>query len=480
MTPIDALVAIVAQAGPGPFADLVGDGGEHLGEGVVLVAEVQVEGAVGGVGAGGDGTDAGGLVAAFGEDLGRRPQHALTGLDGLLLALVEPAVGRRRSRGVVMDLRSRPGRGDHRRPPRRHRSDPVDATRPPLGYNRTPRCRRADPPAPRPTADDAASLLGPGHGGTGSDRRRDRERTGRARRPRTRRRRHRVRHPALAVDHRTQRPAAGRGPGRARGRRRPARRPDRPRAGGPGHGPAALARAGALTVERRRAPPLPTPTPGCERGRRGHRRGRTAPVRPRRRRRCPVVLGGLLADDAATVVEVAAWATGEWVGRMVEEGLALPEPDLVAALPTITAGHDDALCREAAVAALGAIGDATALPAILAATTDKATVRRRAVIALAPFEGEEVDRGARTGPHRPRLAGPPGRRGPPARRRRRPRRGRGRGGRGRQAATGTGTDHVGALTGLDGEVRSVPDRRSACRGRTPRPRGRRGSGWRRP
>ena len=43
------------------------------------------------------------------------------------------------------------------------------------------------------------------------------------------------------------------------------------------------------------------------------------------------------------------------------------------------------------MAALGAIGDEAGLPAILAATTDKATVRRRAVIALAPFEGPEVD-----------------------------------------------------------------------------------------
>jgi HEAT repeat protein len=47
--------------------------------------------------------------------------------------------------------------------------------------------------------------------------------------------------------------------------------------------------------------------------------------------------------------------------------------------------------REAAVAALGAIGDAAGLPAILAATGDKATVRRRAVLALAPFGGDEVD-----------------------------------------------------------------------------------------
>ena len=46
--------------------------------------------------------------------------------------------------------------------------------------------------------------------------------------------------------------------------------------------------------------------------------------------------------------------------------------------------------REAAVAALGAIGDARGLPAILAATGDRPAVRRRAVLALAPFEGPEV------------------------------------------------------------------------------------------
>ena len=47
--------------------------------------------------------------------------------------------------------------------------------------------------------------------------------------------------------------------------------------------------------------------------------------------------------------------------------------------------------REAAVAALGAIGDPAGLPAILAATSDKPAVRRRAVLALAPFDGPEVD-----------------------------------------------------------------------------------------
>ena len=51
----------------------------------------------------------------------------------------------------------------------------------------------------------------------------------------------------------------------------------------------------------------------------------------------------------------------------------------------------DALVREAAVAALGAIGDEAGRAAILAALDDKATVRRRAVLALAPFEGPDVD-----------------------------------------------------------------------------------------
>jgi HEAT repeat protein len=89
-----------------------------------------------------------------------------------------------------------------------------------------------------------------------------------------------------------------------------------------------------------------------------------------------------LADPDASVVEVAAWASGE--REPAEAGV-------VAVLAALTTGHDDALVREAAVAALGAIGDAAGLPAILAATGDKATVRRRAVLALAPFGGDEVD-----------------------------------------------------------------------------------------
>jgi HEAT repeat protein len=53
--------------------------------------------------------------------------------------------------------------------------------------------------------------------------------------------------------------------------------------------------------------------------------------------------------------------------------------------------HGDALVRESAVAALGAIGSQRGLPAILAATEDKPAIRRRAVIALTPFDGPEVD-----------------------------------------------------------------------------------------
>ena len=49
-----------------------------------------------------------------------------------------------------------------------------------------------------------------------------------------------------------------------------------------------------------------------------------------------------------------------------------------------------------AVAALGAIGDTAGLPAVLAACRDRATVRRRAVIALAAFEGPDVDAALRT------------------------------------------------------------------------------------
>lgn len=95
-----------------------------------------------------------------------------------------------------------------------------------------------------------------------------------------------------------------------------------------------------------------------------------------------VDLEPFLADADAGVVEVAAWALGERGGAAA---------GAVPALARVAGAHDDPLCREAAVAALGAIGDERGLPAILAATTDRPAVRRRAVIALAPFSGPDVD-----------------------------------------------------------------------------------------
>ena len=72
------------------------------------------------------------------------------------------------------------------------------------------------------------------------------------------------------------------------------------------------------------------------------------------------VLSALL-DEEATVVETAAWAAGE------QETVS-----------------DDVLAR-------GAIGDERGLPAILAGCADKPNIRRRAVLALAPFSGAAVD-----------------------------------------------------------------------------------------
>jgi HEAT repeat protein len=132
----------------------------------------------------------------------------------------------------------------------------------------------------------------------------------------------------------------------------------------------ALARAGALTAEeltgaasdldyrvRRRAAELSAAYPGVD-------------------------LLIFLGDPDPLVIEMAAWACGE----RTETPAAV-----IHQLCELVTTHDDALVREAAVAALGAIGDERGLPAILAAISDKPAIRRRAVIALAPFEGPDVD-----------------------------------------------------------------------------------------
>ncbi len=97
--------------------------------------------------------------------------------------------------------------------------------------------------------------------------------------------------------------------------------------------------------------------------------------------------GASLASEVASFLggeaeqaELAAFVLGE---------LEVADPAIVSALEQQALEHDDALARESAVAALGALH--SGLATILAALGDKATVRRRAVIALAPFDGPEVE-----------------------------------------------------------------------------------------
>ena len=134
--------------------------------------------------------------------------------------------------------------------------------------------------------------------------------------------------------------------------------------------------------------------------------------------RADVALDGaaaLLDDSDSRVVEAAAWACGEKAGPASFDD-SCPDDSgqsstasgsaaaaVVARLARLAGTHEDALCRESAIAALGAIGDPAGLPAILAGLDDKPAVRRRAVIALAPFDGPEVDEAlARAGRDRDR------------------------------------------------------------------------------
>jgi HEAT repeat protein len=103
-------------------------------------------------------------------------------------------------------------------------------------------------------------------------------------------------------------------------------------------------------------------------------------------RRPAVTLVALLDDPDPDVVEVAAWACGEQLETADEAA-----PEVVDRLAQLVFEADEPLVREAAAAALGAIGDPSGLPAILHACADKPHVRRRAVLALAPFDGPEVD-----------------------------------------------------------------------------------------
>jgi HEAT repeat protein len=87
-----------------------------------------------------------------------------------------------------------------------------------------------------------------------------------------------------------------------------------------------------------------------------------------------------LEDPDPLVAVGAAWYLGE---RQVRPA--------VPALAAMASHHPDVRCREAAVAALGAIGDRRGLSAVMGALDDKPTVRRRATVALAGFDDPAVE-----------------------------------------------------------------------------------------
>ncbi len=93
----------------------------------------------------------------------------------------------------------------------------------------------------------------------------------------------------------------------------------------------------------------------------------------------PAAITAALGDPDPLVAVAAAWFAGERRYRPA-----------VPALVTLATTHDDARCREAAVAALGAIGDPAGLDAVLHALADRPTVRRRATVALAGFDDPRV------------------------------------------------------------------------------------------
>jgi HEAT repeat protein len=102
-----------------------------------------------------------------------------------------------------------------------------------------------------------------------------------------------------------------------------------------------------------------------------------------------VVAGVVRAMDDAdpSVVETAAWALGELGPEC--GGAAVGE------LCRVAGSHGSPVCREAAVAALGAVGSPPTLDVVLAALDDTPNIRRRAVIALAAFDDPRADEGLR-------------------------------------------------------------------------------------
>ena len=98
-----------------------------------------------------------------------------------------------------------------------------------------------------------------------------------------------------------------------------------------------------------------------------------------------VEIESYLHDPDASVADMAAFSLGE-----------REETDAVEGLTKMASGHSDELCRETAVAALGALATITGadrptiLLCLLEAMNDRAQVRRRAVLGLFQFEEPEA------------------------------------------------------------------------------------------
>lgn len=96
-----------------------------------------------------------------------------------------------------------------------------------------------------------------------------------------------------------------------------------------------------------------------------------------------------LTDDKNDLVrEMACFALGELYENASEENIDITP---IVELLISNFHHDDPLVRESAIAALGNIGDERSRETVIAACSDKAPIRRRAVVALSAFVGDDVD-----------------------------------------------------------------------------------------
>ncbi len=95
----------------------------------------------------------------------------------------------------------------------------------------------------------------------------------------------------------------------------------------------------------------------------------------------PTALHELLKQEQAVdVLEAACFSAGE-----------LQDAEFRTQLEHLAVHHPDDLVRESAIAALGSIGAPESLAIVLRGLEDKVYIRRRAVVALAAFEGPMAD-----------------------------------------------------------------------------------------